>query len=309
MDWKNIPSLSALRAFEAAARLGNQSKAADELNVTQAAVAQHIRAIETHLGVSLFERNGRQFQLSRAGKTLFEATNIGLDHIVRGVHQAKAHSDNNMIKLTSTHSQYERWLMPRLQKFWSKYPEINLSISASSDFFDLEKEGYDLALRFGLGSWPPFEVELLRPADDAIFAAPSYLQKHPNITENLNEAHWLRSMEYFEYFPIHENLGIDFSQNKHRSFATNAEARAAMIAGLGLLVHDRYFLQTELTHNMVVEIAKCTQNQNYGYYLVQRPGEKRSSVKIFADWLREEAESERQEREAQNKTAVKNDRG
>src|SRR5665213_2557911 len=121
----HLPPLSALRAFEAAARWRSFSKAADELNVTPAAVSHQIHALEEDLGVSLFERR------------------------------------NRAVELTASASFAGKWLVQRLHRFQKQHPDIDVRISATDTVVDLTRADFDIAIRYGTGRYPGLDVELL----------------------------------------------------------------------------------------------------------------------------------------------------
>ena len=133
MDWRDIPSLPALRAFEAAARAGSFSAAARELNVTHAAIAQHVRAIESQLGTSLLIRSGKKMALTEAGTRLAQELSSGFGQIIAGVREAAFDAAGSPLKVTVTPSFADNWLMPRLCSFWERHPEITLSITPDNN--------------------------------------------------------------------------------------------------------------------------------------------------------------------------------
>lgn len=117
MDWRPIPSLSALRAFEAMARLGGLSAAARELNVTHAAIAQHIRYLEDFLTVKLAYRDGRGMRLTPSGSALSKALQDGFKTIAGGIRSVKVDHEARPLQITLTPGFAENWLMPRLGSF------------------------------------------------------------------------------------------------------------------------------------------------------------------------------------------------
>ena len=110
MDWRDIPSLSALRAFEAAARLGSLSEAARALNVTHAAIAAHVRALETEFGQPLLRRSGRGMVPTQAGLELSRDLGSGFAEIAAGVRALKRGREDRPVILTTTPSFAENWL-------------------------------------------------------------------------------------------------------------------------------------------------------------------------------------------------------
>ena len=149
MDWRDIPSLAALRGFEAAVREGSFSAAARELNVTHAAIAQHVRSLETHVGQPLLTRAGRRMVPTEAGARLATDLNDGFGQIIAGVRRLSEDADKRPIQITCTPNFAENWLMPRLIEFWGKHPDITLSVTPDNNIVDLRRDGYDVAIRYG----------------------------------------------------------------------------------------------------------------------------------------------------------------
>lgn len=173
VDWKTFPSLTALRAFEAAARLQNFSRAARDLNVTHAAIAQQVRALEVDLGRELIYRQGRGLALTPEGAKLAQALTDGFHGIEVAVNDLRGTDPNAPLRVTLTPAFAAQWLIPRLGAFWKAHPEIGLSLHPEHRVTDLRRDGLDLAIRFGDGKWPGVEAEFLTSAHYIIVAAGS----------------------------------------------------------------------------------------------------------------------------------------
>ncbi len=292
MDWKLIPSLTALRAFEATCRLGSQSLAAAELNVTQAAIAQHIRALEERLSTSLFARQGRNLVPSDAGERLFAAVHEGFESIERGVREIAEPQGANRLRISTPPSFYERWLVPRLPKFWEQFPEIHLHVEASIHVVDLLRDDFDATIRYGRGYWPPYESDLIWQSEVSIFASKLYLQTHPEIHQSLVNADWIIAEDSPEIKAAIEAHGYPLSQLKTRQFQKSSEARAAMIAGLGVLAQHNALINTEIEYGIVEPIFPLEIPPEFGHYLVKPKGRNRQSLRLFENWLRREIAAE-----------------
>lgn len=176
-----LPPLTALLAFEAAARHGNFTRAATELGVTQAAVSKQIRAAEEFLGVKLFNRANRGIALTPVGRRLESAVASGLDHIAVVVDEIRRPIGPAQVSVTTTIAMASIWLMPRIAAFRAAHPEIDLRIIAADPIFDLAAEGIDIGIRYGMGQWPGvttvplFEIELFP------ICSPGFLERNPAI--------------------------------------------------------------------------------------------------------------------------------
>lgn len=163
----NLP-LSALRAFEAAARLGSFKAAAAELFVTPAAISQQVTTLETYLGTPLFERLNRAVRLTATGATLAEEVSGAFAQIQAALIAAApshAHARNTVV-LSAVPSFASRWLVPRLDGFYERHPQIDLQLMVSETLVDLAVDArVDLALRYGPGPYRALDAQRLAFVD------------------------------------------------------------------------------------------------------------------------------------------------
>ena len=143
---RDLPSLDLLKGFEAAARNLSFTKAAAELFVTQSAVSRQIQALEDQLGVALFRRSHRELRLTDEGQTLYK-TSAEVLRLLREV-AGRLGPRPGMLTVTTTASFAALWLVPRLADFRRLHPGIDMRLDASNDIQDLEREGFDLAIRY-----------------------------------------------------------------------------------------------------------------------------------------------------------------
>src|SRR5438105_13917162 len=157
----HLPPLSALRAFEAAARLESFTRAAEELNVTPAAISHQIHALEEDLGVQLFRRLNRQIELTASARVLLPGLTDAFAGIRASVRRLRAHNDTGTLTVTASPSFAAKWLVLRLHRFQEQWPDIDVRISATDNVVDLSKGDFDVAIRYGTGNYPGLAVELL----------------------------------------------------------------------------------------------------------------------------------------------------
>lgn len=148
-----LPALSQLHTFEAVSRRMSFTAAADELCLTQSAVSRQIKALETALGRPLFLRKHRAIELTPEGRQLFEAVTRGLDEIDRCVEQIQGSSETPQITVGASVAFSYFWLMPRLERFSERHPEIDLRVLATDQAVDLTKQDADVAVLYGEGGW------------------------------------------------------------------------------------------------------------------------------------------------------------
>jgi len=179
--------LNALNAFEVAARHKSFKKAAEELNVTPAAVSQQIRMLEDLMGVQLFHRLNRGLALTGAGKSGLTKLQDGFRNVNEAVHQIQSEPEARSLDVWMAPSFASKWLMPRLRRFVNLYPEIDLRISASAELVDtdathaslsediLRQHSVDVAIRFGRGHYPGCHAERLMKVTALPLCSPSLL--------------------------------------------------------------------------------------------------------------------------------------
>ncbi|MFW0754730.1 LysR substrate-binding domain-containing protein [Pseudomonas sp. H11T01] len=176
----NLPPLNAVRAFACAARHQSFSRAAEELHVSHSAVSRHVKLLEEHLGVLLFERRIRQSVLTPEGQSFYEQVSAGLSQIANAAAALKQHASLRTVKINVRPTFAQRWLTPRLADFTVLHPDIKPEVVTSTLAPDHTRDGFDIVIRRGRDGWAPdihaqvlFEDELL------LVAAPSLIQRIP----------------------------------------------------------------------------------------------------------------------------------
>src|SRR5215472_17486697 len=150
----HLPPLSALRAFETAARHMSFTKAAEELFVTPAAISHQIHALELDLGVKLFHRLNRSVELTASARVLLPGLSEAFAGIHASVKRLRAHNDTGTLTVTASPSFAAKWLVLRLHRFQERYSEVDVRISATDEVVDLTRGDFDVAIRYGAGRYP-----------------------------------------------------------------------------------------------------------------------------------------------------------
>jgi LysR family glycine cleavage system transcriptional activator len=158
---RRLPNFSALRAFEAAARHENFSRAAEELHLTHGAISHQVRALEEELGRPLFVRNGRQVKITSDALKFAQFLGKTFADIGMAADAMRAASVNQRLTVSSIPSFAARWLAPRLGRFIDRYPDIEVVLQSSGQLQDLARDGIDVGLRFGRGNYPGMVVQRL----------------------------------------------------------------------------------------------------------------------------------------------------
>ncbi len=158
---RSLPPLNALKAFEAAARHLSFTKSAAELNVTPAAVSHQVKALEELLGVPLFRRLTRALVLTDAGRAALPTLGQGFDLLADGVEQMRDHAESGVLTISVSPSFGAMWLVPRLERFRVRHPEIEIRMDGTDRLIDVARDGADVALRYGPGDYRGVRVDRL----------------------------------------------------------------------------------------------------------------------------------------------------
>lgn len=285
MDWLNLPSLTALRAFSALAETGSAMRAGEALNVSHAAISQQIKALEAHMGVQLVDRSGRRLQLTAEGRELAEALKVGFGTMARSIDALTGADANRAVHVSTTQLFAATWLMPRLLDFQTRHPGIDLMVNPSAEVHKIEPGGIDVALRFGTGDWPGLDAEMLVPSDVVITAAPALVGD----CDIVDPAELLR-------FPWLEELGTSESTDWLRKHGVT-EGRAKSVtqvpgnlmldgarAGQGVISTAMSSVEADVKAGRLRLLFR--DEGATGYHIVTRPGVLRPNAKAFVTWLR-----------------------
>ena len=288
----SLPSLNALRAFEAAARHLSFTRAAAELNVTQAAVSHQIKHLEAQLGIKLFRRLNRALMLTDAGQALLPSVSDGFQTLADGVQRLTDLGHENRIRVSTLESIASEWLVSRLGRFRLRHPEIDVELSISDAVVDFDRDDVDVAIRYGPGGWP--KVKAIKMADEKIFPvlAPSLAEKGPPLKN---------PRDLLKYPLIHE-LGIDFWDEwfiaagvptakvpKGPRLPHSNLVLLATIAGDGVALGRSFLMSGDLRHGRLIRPFAAEIGARAAYYLVYPPeSETQPKVRWFRDWLLEE---------------------
>lgn len=300
---RRLPPLTALRAFEAVGRLGNVREAADELNVTPAAVSHQIRALEEHLDAELFSRTSRALQLTRSGGDLLAAVSAAFDLLHEGADRLARRTQHQPLVVNSLPTFASNFLVPRLSQFHGAHPEIEIEINTAGKFgepLDLRKMGADVAIRAGLheGAWPGLTAERLVPEEMFPVCAPSLL-KGPHALRSpadLADQTLITVSRTPEGWPDWLQAARDrgwavegVDPDRGLRFDTIQLAMTAAIEGMGVVIGRRPLVDAYLQSGLLVSPFDLTVTSKLAYWLVYLPTAMRTErLQAFRAWLRGE---------------------
>ncbi|MBS0881467.1 LysR family transcriptional regulator [Pantoea sp. JGM49] len=286
-----LPPLNALKVFEAVTRHLNFRLAAEELGVTQGAVAQQIRGLESSLGLKLFERLPRTLALTAAGAGYAVSVRQAFELIDEATRALRPEPDHLTLSVTPTFA--SRWMLPRLPAFTTAWPDIDLRVLASERLVQFHHEGVDLAVRYGR---PPFgaglDATLLFSQSVLAVVSPDLLARlgDPQVRDSferyalLHDGHHLWPVFLSYLFP-HNRL----HHQHHLRFNQTALALEAAVSGQGIALTSPHFVENDLARGRLVPAFPQQMNVDAGWYLVSphRPRE-HTSVQAVRAWLLEQ---------------------
>jgi len=201
MDRPDIP-LNGLRTFEVALRQGSFTRAAIELRVTQAAVSHQIARLEDRLGAKLFLRTSGGLVPTDEGRDLYPVLEHGLDAIARALDRITGHRHIETLKVGVVTTFAVGWLLPRLSEFRRSHPTIDLRISTNNNRVEILREGLDMAIRYGAGTWTGHNAEPVLEAPLTPLCAPSVAEtlSHPDCLSRQVLLRSYRSDEWSRWF-------------------------------------------------------------------------------------------------------------
>ncbi|MET0211192.1 MAG: LysR substrate-binding domain-containing protein [Burkholderiaceae bacterium] len=284
--------LQYLAAFRAAALGENLRAAAEQLNLTHSAVSQQIRALELQLGFPLFDRQGRRVVLNAAGRALLRGVERAYQELDQALGAASAaHGvEQHSLRITALPSFAQRWLMPRLGRWHALHPEVALEIEASQRLVDLEREGFHVALRQGLGPWPGLESEALFESTMLPVAAPALAhQLIGQPLEALAQAPLLGDSDQWSAW--FERAGLRREVLPVATFNDAGLLLQAAEQGMGVGLTRELLAADALLDGRLVRVAprQAVLHERQRYQIVYPPALRdEPALRAFIDWLHAE---------------------
>jgi len=300
MDRRRLPPLNALRAFEAAARHMNFSRAAEELSVTPGAVSQQIQNLEDYIGAGLFKRTPKGLLLTDAAQTALPALREAFDRLGEAASLLTAAVDGRRVTVSAAPSFAAKWLVPRLGRFETAHPEVDVWLSAGMELVDFANGEVDIAIRYGSGRYPGLEVMRLMSETVIPVASPALVAERPLLTPEDLAHHTLlhdgspdadeSCPDWAMWLTARGIKGVD--GNRGPRFNQSSLVIEAAMNGRGVALAKRALAQADIDAGRLVAPMQIATAVDFAYYLVHPKAKGRlSQVKAFSAWLTAEARS------------------
>jgi len=287
----DLPPLNALRVFEARARIGNFTRAAEELGLTQSAVSRQIQLLESRLNLQLFRPNGRRIQLTQEGQSYSQVVRPALEMLSKETRRLSRKPGRDTLVVSTVPSFAVKWLAPRLQRFQQANEGLDLRILTSYERTDFERDGIDVAVRYGAGDWPNMHAERLAAEEVYPVCGPQFLERedlrqpvdllrapllHGEVTEGWED--------WFDLAGVALSAPLEGPRLK----GSCALIQAA-IDGQGVTLAQGSLVASDLREGRLSRPFPMALRSRHAFYLVCPPKAlQQSKVAAFCDWVSEE---------------------
>jgi LysR family transcriptional regulator, glycine cleavage system transcriptional activator len=283
-----LPPLNSLRVFEAAARHKSFRKAAEELNLTASAVSHAVQTLETWLGLELFHREPRGLRLTAAGHAYAPLVNQGLALLAKATEEIPGRAPTCTLSVSVAPTFASKILLPRLDRFAARFPDIRLTIDTTMRLVDLTVDEFDLAIRFSTTEKPAPNWTLLMTESLVPVASPQFKRRFGRqpIARILTQAPLIEvtniSADWAYWFRA---TGMEPANERSLRVDTIQMAFEAAIRGLGVALGRRPLVDDDLEAGRLVALGDEVASDS-GYWLVTPPTEyEKPELTLFRDWL------------------------
>ncbi len=294
---RRLPALNALKAFEAAARHGSFTRAAEELCVTQGAVSHQVKALEAELGLKLFLREHQRLVITEAGNTYLGIVRDAFDRIAGGTERLVQRQKSGALTISTSPNFASKWLIHRLGRFAEAHPDIQLRVNASLHHVDFSREDIDLAVRHGAGEDPGLHstrlcTEELYPvcspklvAGRKVLRAPDDLRHHTLLHVN-DHRDWRKWLEAVDAPRVEATRGLVLNQA--------SMALDAAVDGQGVALARSALAATDMIAGRLVRPFALALRADFAYWIVcPKASARLPKIATMREWLLAEAEADR----------------
>jgi LysR family transcriptional regulator, glycine cleavage system transcriptional activator len=299
---RQLPPLKPLRAFEAAGRHLSFTKAAQELNVTQAAISHQVKTLEDALQIQLFRRFNRRLMLTDAGQTYLPALTEALDQIDAATRRLRTEDDSGNLKISVATSLAAKWLLPRLAHFRQRHPDIDVQVSASDTLVDFARDDMDMGIRYGLGDYTGLRADKLM--QDTVFPVcspallkgplpldrPSDLRHHTLLHEDWGEQ--IKAPDWRAWLAAAGVTGVNPTRGP--GYSHSSLSLQSAMDGEGVALGRSSLVSLDLDAGRLVQPFGPVLPTTYACYVVSPAATaERPKIKAFREWLLEQAAADR----------------
>ncbi|WP_339514618.1 LysR substrate-binding domain-containing protein [Pseudomonas sp. RL_15y_Pfl2_60] len=286
MTTTRLPPLNAVRAFEAAGRLGSYVAASKSLHVTQPAIGRHVRLLEDWLGVQLLERTSRGVSLTPAGQRYFDKVSIALQQIAEASLELTPGGSARWLKILVVPAFAKRWLMPHLESLRQERPGLKVAIEPNPTFTEVDANVFSLGIVYGMpGEFSQSEVMLLRPQVFPV-CSPEYLDSHGPLRSiddlvqheliHVDEGEWWNAWLEANNHQLRVSSEVGYVSNDH--------ALSMAEAGAGVALANDVLVRKELESGQLVRPLP-QQVRLESYQLLIPAGPRSADMEWFEGWL------------------------
>lgn len=290
--FRQLPPLHTLTFFEAAARHGSFTRAADELCVTQSAVSKQIRMLEDNLGTALFHRERRQVMLTDAGQVLYSEVQESLNRLAESSSRIRSRVSSRNLTIVATVAVAHYWLFPRIARFNMEHPEININVFATDEINEELCRKSDLGILYGNGVWSSsleshyLFRERIYPICGADMEFPSINQAEDLLQLRIinldpQKWRWITWQDWFEHFGVDYRAPADALAFNQVPLAINAAMK-----GMGVTLAWEFMIGELLEHGLLQLVGQQYVETGKADYLVCDASKPLcAAARLFRDWL------------------------
>jgi len=286
---RRLPPLNSLKAFEAVARKLSFTLAANELNVTQAAVSHQVKSLEQYLQLNLFIREPRKLQLTKAGNKLLLELSPCFDQMEASILHLLPQQKRQSIKVRMGSAFASKWMSPRLPEFSQLHPDIELLFNYSQSVADFKQTDIDMCITFGSGNWPGVIAYPLLSLDFFPVCSPDFIRNHGPIKTpaQLHDLPLLHDINYYCWSRWLTQVGAtEVSSNRGSILDDSNVLMQAAIDGQGIAMGSNALIYDHLASGQLIRLFDQAFHSEWAYYLLTAKNKNIStSLAAFRDWV------------------------
>ena len=284
-----LPPLHALRTFEAVARLGSVTAAADDLCITHSAVSHQLNKLEEWMEMKLFERQGRGIRLTEAGDRYRLVICEAFARMAAETSLIRRSKSEEEVKISSLPMFAVSWFLPQLHDFWGTHPDIGVTLHYSRGTQEIDPDSTDLAVRYGAPEdFPGFSALRLLDGDAIPVCSPAYLREHPiRSVSDIPNCALIHDDDRRFWRKWLEKAGLDPAASETGEVMPDGNlSLASVMAGDGIGLLRRTMIERHLRSHSLIRLSEITIEEDLHYLLlVPQSRPLRRNVLIFKEWL------------------------